>query len=434
MNLAVLAAKRRKVAVLLLGRVVSNVNSTFVAAAFAPAADGVTTDALTLTVEDAGGNPLAGRAVTFTVQRVFVDAAQTTVAALPLVIANDGTETATVTVTARASDDTPLPRIPAASVVLASTGSNNTIGQPSTATNYLGGTTGTLASTTAEAKTVSATVCGQAITDTATVTVSGAGPSAVFASDWSTATGTSLTAIQDGSTWDNYSCASSLLDVVAGSGVGFTETTNVLRCDLDGVNCRLIQKQEAVPASTTHWGRIYFRSGLTSTINLDHILAYNNIHGGTAIQAVPFALWRASGAPSAGRWKMGVFVNGGGYPYNRWASPELDNDTWYRIEWEMEYVSATYYRMWPRIYSLAGTLLYDSDDFGPSDGQPGTLTAFNGDNPAGFELAGVLNGGSADATLARRFGLGNNGPNQLDSGQSWYFAKVGLSTDGWLGA
>src|SRR2546422_4803025 len=61
--------------------------------------------------------------------------------------------------------------ISGAPVVLAATGSGNTLVQPSGTTNGSGVATGTLSSTVAEAKTVSATVNGTAVTQTAAVTV-----------------------------------------------------------------------------------------------------------------------------------------------------------------------------------------------------------------------------------------------------------------------
>jgi hypothetical protein len=61
--------------------------------------------------------------------------------------------------------------ISGATVVLAATGSGNTLTQPAGPTNASGVATGTLSSTVAGTKTVSATISGVAITQTATVTV-----------------------------------------------------------------------------------------------------------------------------------------------------------------------------------------------------------------------------------------------------------------------
>jgi hypothetical protein len=61
--------------------------------------------------------------------------------------------------------------ISGATVVLAATGTGNTLTQPAGSTNGSGVATGTLSSTVAESKTVSATISGVAITQTASVTV-----------------------------------------------------------------------------------------------------------------------------------------------------------------------------------------------------------------------------------------------------------------------
>ena len=72
--------------------------------------------------------------------------------------------------TARDADGNVIPGIAATNVVLAATGSGNTLTQPATATDANGQTTGTLASTLAEVKTVSVTIGGTVISNTATVT------------------------------------------------------------------------------------------------------------------------------------------------------------------------------------------------------------------------------------------------------------------------
>jgi protocatechuate 3,4-dioxygenase beta subunit len=105
-----------------------------------------------------------------------VSAAQSTVAAAPTSIAM-GTGTATITVTARDANGNP---ISGATVVLAATGGGNTLTQPSASTNASGVATGTLSSIVPEAKSVSATINGTAVTQTATVNVTIGPPSAVL--------------------------------------------------------------------------------------------------------------------------------------------------------------------------------------------------------------------------------------------------------------
>jgi hypothetical protein len=100
-----------------------------------------------------------------------VSASQSTVSASPTSILA-GSGSSTITVTAKDASGNP---VSGATVVLAATGSGNTLTQPSSPTNASGVATGTLSSTVAEAKTTSATANGIAITQTASVTVTSAG-------------------------------------------------------------------------------------------------------------------------------------------------------------------------------------------------------------------------------------------------------------------
>jgi hypothetical protein len=103
------------------------------------------------------------------VQPAAVHAAHSSVVAAPTTItASAGSSQSTITVTARDQFDNP---IQFATVVLAATGTGNALGQPGSTTSASGVATGTLSSTVAQPKTVSATINAVAITQTATVTV-----------------------------------------------------------------------------------------------------------------------------------------------------------------------------------------------------------------------------------------------------------------------
>src|SRR5207248_1616901 len=82
---------------------------------------------------------------------------------------------ATITVTARDANGN---LVSGATVQLQATGSGNTLTQPTRPTGAYGSVTGTLRSTAAGAKTISATINGLAATQTATVTVTSSGVSA----------------------------------------------------------------------------------------------------------------------------------------------------------------------------------------------------------------------------------------------------------------
>jgi hypothetical protein len=147
-------------------------------------ASGVTTGTLSSTEAESktvsataqvGAGPIVSITQTagVTVNPASPSAAQSSVSAAPgTITASNGSSTSTITVTVRDGFDNP---IPGAAVVLSSTGSNNTFVQPGN-TNASGVTSGTFRSTTAEAKTVSATAQVGAgpvvsITQTAAVTV-----------------------------------------------------------------------------------------------------------------------------------------------------------------------------------------------------------------------------------------------------------------------
>jgi hypothetical protein len=137
-------------------------------------ASGVATTTLTSTVAEsktvsATVNSVAiNQTVTVVVNPGPVSAAQSTVAATSPITASAGASQSTITVTAKDANGN---LISGAAVVLAATGSGNTLTQPAGTTSGVGVATGTLSSTVAESKTVSATIGGVAITQTATVLV-----------------------------------------------------------------------------------------------------------------------------------------------------------------------------------------------------------------------------------------------------------------------
>ncbi len=245
-----------------------------------------------------------------------------------------------------------------------------------------------------------------------------------FSSDWGSATGTALSALTDGGKWDDVYCgsASQTLSVVAGGPVGWTLTPNVLRLRQMGEStCGLLEKVNAVPASTTHWGRFYFRNDETGTTH-NHVATY------FPVGDIQVAIWNRAGSASGLRLFLRTYkdpsLQFAGWPYSYWELPtSLSHGVWYRYEWHMEHVTASTYRLWPRVYNMAGTLIADADDYRDSNG--GRSLAAHYATGATF---GVV------PTLARNFGLGNEGPaGSGNTGGYWYHARVALSTAGWIG-
>jgi Invasin, domain 3 len=131
----------------------------------------------TLTAPSAGGLSAATSAAFTIFAASPVSATTSTVAAAPTSI-TAGSPTATITVTAK---DATGKAVSGATVFLSATGSGNTITQPAAVTDVNGLATGTLKSTVAESKTVTAVINGVTVTQTATVTVTaGAATQLVF--------------------------------------------------------------------------------------------------------------------------------------------------------------------------------------------------------------------------------------------------------------
>jgi hypothetical protein len=281
--------------------------------------------------------------------------------------------------------------------------------------------------------TAAAACCG---TDSAAVRVelpSSTPGNLVFRSAWDTGVGNSDHFISDGGLWPDYNYCwqtrNNVLNVVAGSTVAWSRTANVLRIQQRGnADCAAIQLNPSpIPASTTHWGRFYFRNDETQNSH-GHPVTYN---ASGAIQMVP---WSRQGHA------QGVIIGvgtGGSYPLNVfWAGTpksgetrdHLPHGTWYRYEWMIEYVTLNSTRIWPRIYNMAGQLLYDANSF------------YQNDHPLSGSLSlaqHYANGYTipiGDVQLARRFGLGNEGPGMSNASMEyWYIADVGLSLQGWIG-
>lgn len=150
-----------------------------------------------------------------------VSAAQSTVTADPASIpVSSGSSTITVTV----KDDAGVP-ISGATVVLSATGAGNALTQPAAVTNASGVATGTLSSTVAGTKTVSATANGTLITQTATIEVTE--PPPVSASQSTVTANPASIAANGGS-------STITVTVKDGSGVPISGATVVLSATGDG--------------------------------------------------------------------------------------------------------------------------------------------------------------------------------------------------------
>jgi hypothetical protein len=288
----------------------------------------------------------------------------------------------------------------------------------------------------------------------------GAGVELLFQSTWGTATGSSENALQDGGLWPTFGgCAGNAYDVltvVEGSALGWTRTPNVFRTTMRGGSgemCGAIYREPALPASTTHWGRMYFRSDEDEWSGAGHNYSYNfqgDIHcvffnhkgyeaGWNPDVNVKYdhegLLWtdRFPGE-RINKWRL-KSAPGGITPTEN--DILLDHQTWYRYEWMIEYLTATTWRFYPRIYSPAGALLYDTNDYymiAESTTLQNWYDTNGASGPEGESTGGVFGMHPTEGIARmRNLGIGNEGRPGPDTGKHWYTADFALSLDGWIG-
>lgn len=243
-----------------------------------------------------------------------------------------------------------------------------------------------------------------------------------FSSDWSAGD------LRDGGKWTTVYCqqAAQAAAVVAGAPVGWTRTSHVIRFTQGGpALCGMLERAQALPASTSHWGRFYFR-------NDDTVAAHNHVVTYQPMGDIQVAIWNRHGFRDGVRVFLRTYYRGDGsrasYPTHYWGpEAKLANGTWYRYEWHMEYVTPTSYRLWPRVYTMGDSLVFDASHYLQNDAPPGS-----GRTLAAWYAAGNTFGFS-NVELARTIGLGNEGPGVPPTGQYWYHAAYALSLQGWVG-
>jgi len=257
-------------------------------------------------------------------------------------------------------------------------------------------------------------------------------------SDWAYLAGSTDPAIQDNNKWTNVYCPTraDVVTVLTGAEVtalGWTRTPNIIRFmqRSSGVPlvgwCGGIESQNVVPVSTSHYGRTFFRSDQTNGIN-QHALTYN------LLGAIQVTIWGQEGSAGGVRKFIRTYYDSAGdqsaWPNDAWypTAVLLAHATWYRYEWWMEYVTATTYRIHPRIYNMAGVLLYDSATYFHNNTPPA-----GGATLAAWYAAGNTYG-ITDVQLARHLGLTMEGqPGAANNDLSWYHADMKLSLDDWIG-
>jgi hypothetical protein len=364
---------------------------------------------------------------------IYISAGTSTVAVSPAVIANDGVESATITVRVLDDRGEPVAGFAAANIVLASTGTGNTITQPTGATNQDGVITGSIVSTVSAIKTISATVAGLAVTDTASLNVGGV-LSLVFASDWGTATGTTDAALRDTDQtlpWETLVTGNTNRDVIASTGLDFP-STNVLRVGTQWNGSgsaafipRITEELPALGIGNSRYYRWYIRWVVPTSLT-----TWGTPH---PIQDGPDAAtgnWLFESRRGTGGTKVTIGWNppANTFPNNRWwAIDALDIDTTYRVELKATRTGTTTFTLDARVYNTANTLLLDGSDFLNQEGLGST------------SLADVPSLTMRDVTQLRSFQVGTNGAFQgTTSGDHpvdfCYQGCVAISDETWCGA
>lgn len=363
-----------------------------------------------------------------------VSASQSVVTVSPSTVVNDGSSTATVTVTLVNASGTPLS---GKTVTLSSTGSNNTIVQPGV-TDSNGETTGTIASTTAEAKTVTAVSEGVTVTDTAAVTFT-ATPTLVMASSFKRGgLGSDVTDVQDGTYWDGNYTNNGGAEVVASTGTDFPADANVLRFmpQIGTAGAFIIEKESLGTPSvgTTRYYRWYWSHEwpYTGDTDADNTHPIQDGTGGIGGTSWHWDIHTLSGDTTY-RVLLGVAVNNGENTFANAAwglMTPLDKSTVYRFELAIERLSTTTFGMHMRVYDASGTLLYDDSDFGAyNNGNTPTLAS----NPTfTFRNAGSGVDGADTLSLLK---VGCNGIIDSVVSTQHYADQTGfaISDEGWVG-
>jgi hypothetical protein len=343
-------------------------SSTLTAAAWAPTADGVTTDALTFTLRDALSAGMPFESWTATVERVSLSASLSEVTASPSSIENDGVDEAFVTATIRDEDGYAAPGIAASAVVLAVTGSGNTVTQPASATNASGQTSGSFVTTQAATKTASITAAGLAITDTAAVEASGGGGAATWdpllQSDWGTATGVTSNAIGDGGI---YSLSTDFEDngEVIAARPGF-DSTNILEVSSTGVRSGFLDLSGTLPEMVD--GEV--RNFRIKVENVHQTIAEgstdNGHHGWQDGGGGGVQNWNLTDETNfVGEWQPKILINAfySYYLVSASSPARLSKGVPYTFEVQQEGTSPTEFTLKAWVYDEDGVLLYGPEDF-----------------------------------------------------------------------
>lgn len=195
----------------------------------------------------------------------------------------------------------------------------------------------------------------------------------LFASNWSTALGTSVAATGDGGRWTDFYCDATsrarVMSVVPGAPFSWTLTPNVLQLTMDGTNCGLIQNQRDIPPGVDYYVRMYVMV-LDANVNTTNHPYKTSWRGSNGI-----IMWSLqSRNPTARTYRPTLRLN-----HTNWIDPNFTNNygvefygptlnygEWYRFETKIEYVGDPALgrsRAIPRIFNSAGQQIADESNY-----------------------------------------------------------------------
>lgn len=155
--------------------------SSFTADDFDISADGVATATFAPVGRNEAGEALANKDVVLTRERITFSVGNSLVDVNVDTIADDGATRCYVQITAKDASSRGIPNLSGSDFTIAVSGTGNTVTQATGSTNQSGVlATGYFVSTVAEAKTITVSYRGAALTDTASCTVTGSPPAAAF--------------------------------------------------------------------------------------------------------------------------------------------------------------------------------------------------------------------------------------------------------------
>src|SRR2546426_796140 len=251
----------------------------------------------------------------------------------------------------------------------------------------------------------------------------------VLASDWSTCTGTSRSAVTDGGRWKKYwefnrGTGVQLLSVVGGFGPGGRNALKVVQ--RGSTYAAAVQQDNVLRPSTDFYVRYYMRNDDTSSSG-DHVVTPDT-------WLYPNLIYMRKFSSTAG-WQFVTSYYGCAfiYPIGHWRpNLTLSHGVWYRFEYSVHFVDATHMQVRPRVYDAKGTQILSDADFRQQDWGSERWNGRSDWTLASFYAAG--NSFCVDPTVLTHFGLGNNGQaGALDTGLASYFAGVQIRTDWWPG-